>query len=73
LPFTIPVVNATGWRRWALPIHVVLLGLWVLALVVDFVVFDGPSSPLHWIAYGVVTLLLVVRIAAELKARAEAR
>ncbi len=62
-------MNASGRRRWALPLLVVLLALWMLALVVSFVVFDGLTLVLQWIQFGVVTLMLVVLIVGELRAR----
>ena len=62
-------MNATGRRRWALPVLSVTLVLWLLAVVVDFIVFDGPTSPLQWVTIGFVVLMLVVLIAGELRAR----
>ncbi len=65
-------MSASRWRRWALPVYVVLLALWVAAIAVDFVVFDGPTSPVQWLQIVVVAIMLAVLIAAELKARREA-
>jgi peptidoglycan/LPS O-acetylase OafA/YrhL len=64
-------MNMTGVRRWALPIYATLLVLWTLALVVSYVAFDGPTSPVHWVTVVVTFAMLVVLIAAELKARRE--
>ena len=64
-------MNATGRRRWALPLYLVMLALWVLALVVSFALFDGPMSPISWVTVGVVFLMLVVLIVGELRARGE--
>ena len=66
-------MNAKGWRRWELPVYVVLLGFWILALVIDLVAFGGPTSVLGWVSLVVVTLMLVVLIGAELKVRAGTR
>jgi O-antigen/teichoic acid export membrane protein len=67
------VVNGTVWRRRALPLYAVMLVLWVLALVVDFALFDGPSSPVQWITVGAVTSMLIFLIISELMARGERR
>jgi prepilin signal peptidase PulO-like enzyme (type II secretory pathway) len=64
-------MNATDWRRRVLPVCVVVLVLWTVALVVDFVVFDGPTSLYQWVSVAVVYLMLAVLIAGELKARRE--
>jgi peptidoglycan/LPS O-acetylase OafA/YrhL len=64
-------VNTRGRRRWVLPLYVVMLAIWVLALVVSFAVFDGPTSPVSWGTVGVVSLMLVVLIVGEVTARGE--
>jgi hypothetical protein len=66
-------MNTRGRRRWVLPAYLVMLALWVLAVVVSFAVFDGPSSPVTWLSIGVTFLLLIVLIAGELMARRESR
>jgi hypothetical protein len=52
------------------PIYVVLLALWVGAIIVSFVVFDGPTAVYQWISIVLVFVMLVVLIAGELRLRA---
>ena len=64
-------MNATRWRRWALPFFVTTLVLWLSALVVNVIVFDGPTTPFQWLMVGYVVTMLVVLIAGDLLARRE--
>lgn len=66
-------VRGQGWRRWLLPVSLVLLVLWVAAVVVTFEVFGGPTSPIQWLSIVVTFLALALVVAGELMARRERR